>query len=466
MKTKYISLLLGVLFFISCEEELNIPPNADLIADTAFQTVADIETGLNSAYSSVYASYAGSGAIGVNSIFTDNTKVGAFSGGQRVNFHAFILNANSGEPATLWTSNYQVINRANRVIQAAGNIEIDAADQGRLDHALGQCYGLRAFAHFNLFSYFTEDYTNTGSTSVPVVLDVVTIDNRPRNTVAEVVAAIKADISTAKNLLDADEAAPQYITADALTGLEARLALFTNDFPGAKTAADNLISKYPLANQTQYDAMWLDQDFTEVIYSYNILADGAGIGFTWTFNDAVRPDPFLEVSNSLIGELFNGDVRNNAILNLDRFFQDGIAVVNKYPGAGALFVNDLKLMRVSEMYLIAAEAAARNNDVAAVSGYLETLLDTRFGEDIGPISFSNQNEALDFILTQRRVELAFEGHRYLDLKRFGAGINRDISDCGDLNSACTLDPSDHRMTMPIPVDELGANDLMVQNSGY
>lgn len=459
MKNKLLLIAVIGLLFASCEEELNIPPNDSLIADTAFQNIIDIETGLNGAYSS----HNPTNGIRFNSVFTDNTQIGAFSGGQGFNIHSLILNSNSGEPNAIWVSSYEVINRANRVIQAAANIEIEAADQNRLDHALGQCYGLRALAHYDLFTYFTEDYTNTSGLSAAVVTDVVTIENRARNTVAEIVAQIKADIAQAKSLLDNSLAANQYVNEDMLIGLEARLALFTGDNTGAKAAADNLIAKYALADQTQYADMWLDQNDSEVIFRRNILADGAGIGFTWTFNSG---DPFLEVSNSLIGEMFLDDVRTNSLVNVDRFLNiDGVAVVNKYPGASALFVNDIKLMRVSEMYLIAAEAAAKSSMLTEAADYVKAVLDARFADDLA-VSFGSTADALSEIITQRRLELGFEGHRYLDLKRFGLGLNRAADDCSNLNNACSMAASDHRFTLPIPVDELNANDLMVQNSGY
>ena len=91
---------------------------------------------------------------------------------------------------------------------------------------------------------------------------------------------------------------------------------------------------------------------------------------------------------------------------------------------------------------------------------------------IDQVGFGNkisQTDAYDAVLKERRLELAFEGHRYLDIKRFkdrlNTGINRDPRDCA-AGGNCTMLPSDHRLTLPIPQVELNANPTIVQNPGY
>ena len=85
--------------------------------------------------------------------------------------------------------------------------------------------------------------------------------------------------------------------------------------------------------------------------------------------------------------------------------------------------------------------------------------------------FNNLSDALNEILVERRIELCFEGHRYLDLKRIGGeigvGIVRETVDCESFSSPnCTLAAGDFRYTLPIPTSEVEGNTLIQQNPGY
>jgi hypothetical protein len=126
-------------------------------------------------------------------------------------------------------------------------------------------------------------------------------------------------------------------------------------------------------------------------------------------------------------------------------------------------------MRVSEMYLIKAEAQVNANNLDGAAATLKVLRDARLGTSTSLDSYISQTQAYDAVLKERRLELAFEGHRYLDIKRFkdrlNTGINRDDLDCVS-GGNCVMLPSDHRLTLPIPQVELNANPSIVQNPGY
>ena len=96
---------------------------------------------------------------------------------------------------------------------------------------------------------------------------------------------------------------------------------------------------------------------------------------------------------------------------------------------------------------------------------ITSLRQARINEDQNVI-FTSQADAINFIANERRIELANEGSRFLDLKRLNRSLERVGSDCDFLNNACNLPAGDFRFAMPIPIDELSANDLIVQNPGY
>ncbi|MDH3795885.1 MAG: RagB/SusD family nutrient uptake outer membrane protein, partial [Flavobacteriaceae bacterium] len=153
-----------------------------------------------------------------------------------------------------------------------------------------------------------------------------------------------------------------------------------------------------------------------------------------------------------------------------------ILVIQKYSGSeGQPLMNDLKIFRASEMLLIRAEAYADagqfNGPSNSTAALLKQLRDARFGSDTPLLNFASQADAFGAILDERRVELAYEGHRYKDLKRLGTrgnrGVNKDAIDCA-INGACTLDASDYRFTLPLPIVEFNANPGLrdQQNPGY
>ncbi|MBL4745579.1 MAG: RagB/SusD family nutrient uptake outer membrane protein [Flavobacteriaceae bacterium] len=461
MKNKFILILASAfitLTFQSCEDQLDIDPNSSLIAGTAFKNVDDLQNALNSSYARLNTR-----AITFNSIFTDNTKLGKDNGGQETQLHSLILDESNGTSAVLWNSRYAIINKTARIIEASKIIDITGSES-RVNHILGQSYALRAFAHFELFQYFTPDYLNKEGLAVPAVNTIITIENLPRNTVAEVIALIETDLAKAISLLDTSETNNKYITLDFITALKARLYITTGDYGIALSNANSLIAKYPLANRTQYENMYLDSDNTEVIFKVARVTGDNRIGNTWHFSGG---GPFIEMSNSLYNTLEVDDIRRNVLFNeADSNPDENLHKINKYPGTAEEFLSDYKVFRVSEMYLIKAEVEIRNKDYAASKITLKSLKDARFPTPTATGTYSAVADGLTYVLAERRIELAYEGHRYLDLKRFGKGLVRDDKDCSGLNDACSISSDDRRFTLPIPLSEMNANTLMTQNPGY
>jgi hypothetical protein len=135
-------------------------------------------------------------------------------------------------------------------------------------------------------------------------------------------------------------------------------------------------------------------------------------------------------------------------------------------------MNDLKAFRSSEMLLILAEARAAAGNFTGAAILIKQLRDARFGSAQAQPIYANQAEAFAGILDERRIELSFEGHRYLDLKRLGTaankGIERDMTDCTAQSGACTLPANDFRFALPIPIVEINGNPGIgdQQNPGY
>ena len=193
---------------------------------------------------------------------------------------------------------------------------------------------------------------------------------------------------------------------------------------------------------------------------------------------------FDELSPSTPGVANGGDVRYDVMVSPTSIISpdyqndpdpvnNDVLVIQKYPGSqGRPLMNDLKVFRSSEMLLIAAEARAYQSDFTGVQTLLQQLRTARFGSAQTVALPSSVSEAVGAVLDERKIELAYEGHRYKDLKRSGVaggrGINRDPIACGIQSGACTLAASDFRFTLPIPIVEINANPAIgaEQNPGY
>ncbi|MEX2350138.1 MAG: RagB/SusD family nutrient uptake outer membrane protein, partial [Flavobacteriaceae bacterium] len=180
---------------------------------------------------------------------------------------------------------------------------------------------------------------------------------------------------------------------------------------------------------------------------------------------------FIEMSNDLYNELNFSDVRSFVLLDQDSDVGDNEHLIGKYLGRDGIdYMNDFKAMRISEMYLIKAEAQARDDQFGAAAATIKELRDARFGVSVSLPSYGSRTEALTDILEERRIELAYEGHRYLDLKRFrldlNEGFERDPMDCGGA-TPCGLGPTDYRFTLPLPQVEVDSNPNIPENNpGY
>jgi len=232
-----------------------------------------------------------------------------------------------------------------------------------------------------------------------------------------------------------------------------------------------------------YRNMWADRTRGEIIFALNRLPTGAGssIGTRWNTNTSqVSGVPMWFLGRNLYN-LINvpGDIRRWAYVDpsatpstnyqnvgstADRI------VIDKYPGkTSAPTRNDLKLFRISEMYFIIAEAeVAANNFTAAAAAIQAVRVARNFNGTATTPLYTNAQIAYADILKERRVELALEGHRLIDLKRLAtqAGVTMDRNAKDDVVTTSNLPNDSYKYTLPIPIQETAGNPNIQQNPGY
>ncbi len=488
-----------------------------IITGDAIQSVVELERLVLGTYNSLNAYRS---IMDFNSIGSDEVRIGLGNRGQGLQTHAFILTTNDALADFIWDSSYDVLDNVNRnldfadIVPTEGSADIDLVNQLR-----GELLGIRAWQHFDLLRMYAPTFDNN-SPGVPLANRVFIIGeddfNVPRNTVGEVLEQINADIEEALTLLP-ETGDVRRLNATAIRALQARIAIYTGDYTTAISAATSVIDAVPLSDPTEYIDMFRDVDSEgaavdvvgETIFELDRdQFDVPRVGTIWS---DINLDVFFSMSVDLFDEVSeNGDDDPRFLTNFDLedvitertipFVNDTIfvlddegeltdeieeinpiidsitgesdVIVGKYLGSPeAPALDNIIIFRSSEMWLIRAEANARLNNLPEARDDILNLREVRNSLVQTPV-YSDQNDALTDILAERRVELAFEGHRLLDLKRFGLGIDRIEPDCsgdGRQPTTCVLQAGSFRFTLPIPQDEIFANDGISsedQNPGY
>jgi hypothetical protein len=495
MKLFYVALL-SITF--GCNDAIDIDQPGRLSPETAFESIADFEQGLFSLYNQLDTTP----EIAFASNFCDEIAIGQDNGGQGIALYNLNLNPTSGASFNFWVRNFRVNNRVTVFLEAAAGFTPEPGEEAAFNNILGQARAIRAFANFELVNYFSPDPRDDSSLAVPLIDFVAPLNIQPlRDTTGEMFDFIESDLDFAVGAIT-DQANTTFWSKDGVNALRARIAAVRGDYVTAGNLAQSLLNAYPIANRVQYQLMFLDADNTEIIFklerTLNDSYDGQGAtggvsaggwaGARFAFvNPSIAGGSYFEMDRGLFNLIDPTDIRFDVNLHPTsvinpNYEQDNdrstdILLINKYPGSeGQPLMNDLKIFRSSEMLFILAEARAIQGNFSGVAQLLSELRTARLGSPQPLLNLNSTAGALAAILDEKRVEFAFEGHRYRDLKRIGAqankGIERDPTDCVQFvgsTANCTLPATDFRMrALPIPIEEINANPGIgeQQNPGY
>ncbi|MCX6194116.1 MAG: RagB/SusD family nutrient uptake outer membrane protein, partial [Cytophagales bacterium] len=374
---------------------------------------------------------------------------------------------------------YRIIGNANIGIANLDKAVGPAADRNTLK---GEALALRAFGYFNLVQLYGKRYDATAKPNaqlgVPLVLEPTT-EGKPRNTVEEVYTQINKDLTDAAALLSTSRVNKSHINLGVVKGLQARVALVQQDWTNAAKFAAEARAGYLPMTAAMYTDGFQDIANSEWMWGFDHLEDqteyfgGYHSYISCNYNSTViRTYP--KVINSLLyKQIPTTDVRaqmwvetptaTNTIIPPGGVRPKFLNQKFRLPGVPSTSaMGDVPYMRAAEMYLIEAEAKARLNDAAGASQVLFDLVKTR---NTSYVKSTNTGVALiDEILVQRRVELWGEGHRFFDLKRTNAALNRNGTNAiASVALLYDVAPGDVRWEFLIPRREINANPAIVQN---
>lgn len=465
---KYYLIVVLSLLLVSCGKDfLEIQPKQNLSTDNAITDVNSMQAAVNGVYSLLQSSdYYGRSMILIPDLMADNLFISAKNSGRYLDFDAFIVQERDGYVEDAWNVMYAVIINASKAIQAAERI-VDSGDPqpDKMSQLIGEAYALRALAHFDLVRLFAQPYNYTADASHPGIPIVSTISDDPilpaRNSVKEVYNAIISDLEDSIILMNEDKN-DGYFSIPSAEALLCRVNLYKEDWDETIIHANNVISSinYSLVLNPDYVDSW-DVDFNseslfEVVNTETDNAESNSIGHT--FDVAGYADAL--VTDDLLNEYELNDVRRDLIrIGVKPNAEDPANFVEKYPD-GALHTDNIKVLRLSEVYLNRAEAYANSEEPILALADLNQIVER--ADPSAAVSGISGQDLIDRIILERRKELAFEGHRLFDLNRNKKGVN--IINSEDIIVASY--PND-RFILPIPLSEIDANpNINENNPGY
>ncbi len=470
MNIKNIVVLLALTGAVlqSCNK-LDLPPVDQIDASKAFRNLEDVNMGVLGAYAVL-----NSGWIDAVAIVSDEAMLPTENTVSNTSSHRWIYDSSSGSVTSPFYDLYMPVGRANLVLEAIPKLNIAASEQNRSNQYQAELLALRAYSHFELLRGYASSYEPNGM-GVPYMKKYEVIyPTRP--TVQSNFDDIFADLKAAKELMPDGFSDNSRITKTAISAIQARVALYAKKWDEASSFATEVIAKEPLAPKNDFGKIWKDESQAELIWRLPRLIGESRVGaaFYRETGDIVLYAPSFKLIDQFGTALQrNDDVRFGSYIKYDANRPAGKSQysVEKYTGgkAGYRGLADIKLFRTSEMYLIRAEAELEKaNSTTALSAAAKDLNDLRAARIYNYIgqNFVDKQSLLNAIYNERYKELAFEGHRFFDLKRRVLPIERTTQDAINTVGAIKLEPTAAQYCFPIPAEEMKVNKNMEQNPNY
>lgn len=484
----------------SCGNEwLDVSPSDGTDADGALTNSSDLNAARTGMYkalkgTSSMVDYYGQQFFVYGDVHAgDDYQYNHIGGSNRASFYYEMTYQTASEFNTStvsWQSPYVVIGRANRIIAAAesGNLSDEAEAGDIIDQYAAEALTLRALAHFDLVRIFGKPYTadQGASLGVPLVTTVLESGVKPaRSSVKEVYDQVVKDLTDAiSSGALATEAEPGYVSLWSAKAILSRVYLNMGDYANALAVAEDVInhSGAALWTRDQYLKAWdaATPNESEFLFRLNISGstdnnDLNGIGnlqgrdgykemvATKSFVDMLSADP-----NDIRNDIFLPATADKEVAT----FGTNKVFLNKLRGQGGNLrnVTIVPIIRLSEVYLTAAECAFRTNDKAKAVKYLNELVKNRTTTEASLVTESDIT--LDRILKERRKELIGEGQRYFDALRCNEKIVRYTSEADKgwhktlSKEAQSFDRDNFKAIAAIPQAEINANPNIEQNPGY
>ena len=436
---------------------------------TYFSEVTALEPAMNGIYNLMFSFYDRYHIL-YSEICADALILSASSGGTWVDYQNFVATSNYETSAVgyIWKSGYEIINNANQVIHWAPVLkESYPHDVEMIDNVTASAYFVRALIHFDLCRVYGQNYTytdNAGHLGVAIRDKIPSLSETiARSTVKQCYQQCLDDINMALQTYSNCAYDAFRPTPLACKALLARIYLYMNDMTNAEKYASEVIAQKNLTPRNEYLEMFCDPQEVgeEAIYRIN------GFDQTNSLNsmfDYLSPD--ARPASGLLAKFADDDIRKQ-LFSYSYSGTDYPNVMLKYTCTEDVKSDEeryynISVFRLSEMYLIRAEARCALGILDGAESDLKALIARATGRNASEIdlAWSTANELDSLINEERQKELCFEGHRFFDIARRHEDLIRDGS---TTSTVSRLEYPNNRFVLQIPYVEIDANHDMQQN---
>lgn len=492
------ALCIGIM--TSCGNDwLDLEPSTSIRTENANETLSEIEFSLNGIYHDMASSNAYSGRLVYYGDVTGDDMQAYSSTCRTANYYSINWTANNG-PTSHWSNLYSIIQSCNLILSQIDNIEIleeDTNEKNYRDDLKGQALAIRGLALFDLtkiygYTYLKDQGASLGVPIITTVSNSISSDKPSRNTVAECYDAFIKDLREGADLIN-----PAYYWSKSNLASQKRISnkkgkmskwaaltilsrayLYKGENKSALEAAEEAIKGaekqgYRLWTHDEYPTAWsLDPSYQNpgelLMEIVNLTADSPGKESMGYLNSA---DGYKDMCITAGFYQFMMKTPDDVRCQLFKPKKKEAIFLNKYQPQEGESIEDanIPLVRLSESYLNAAEAAVKTNDNAKATQYLQAI-----ALRANPAYVLPEQISLDNVLDERRKELVGEGHRMFDLLRNDKKVIRlDIKDSHMTKikffaekKSKEFDRNYYRSVLPIPQREINSNHNIVQTQGY
>jgi hypothetical protein len=477
-----------LLLLASCSEWITTEPRHAISDERALEDMSGIEGAVIGMYDILQiGSYYGRDMFVAGEMLADNAQLAIANSGRFRDHSVNAIGSGFGEDVAVWTSAYRIINSANLIFDFLPRVP--DGTPARVNQAMGEAHFMRGLAYFDLLRIFARNPNFPVGAPLGVIHRTAAfrgVDAAAfgvRSTIEEGYLLVESDLLAAERLLSPTAGFPNLATKMAAQALLARFYLYWGKWDQAILWADRARASWTARTGA---GPWLAPPANY----RNVFAVAPGIESIWELR--YETAEAQNVNNSLQGILVMtdpgnagygdvvfradllaaiepGDVRGTIGVGtagphmIQRFTKAGELVhfTLKFAGyRGAVYHDDIPLIRTSEVQLTLAEALAHPGPSQDLARSKQVLDELRAARGLTPSPHTTNPALLDAIIRERRVELMFEGHRWFDLARLGREVNKP----GGIGS--NLPWNDFRTVMRIPLAERDNNPNLIQNPGY
>lgn len=405
--------------------------------------------------------------------------------------------ATNSEITAVYASLYDVIARANFLLEYAPRVELTLTTDQEIDsfnQICGEAYFARALAYSELIKLYCKAYESKEQADAELGVVLVTKYNTKepmmRATLQDSYERVIKDLDKAAELMDIDEKSlngniynATYFNEYTAYALRARVALYMKDYEAAIDYSSKVIDSgyYILSSATTeytsgmsyFTYMWQYDDATEIIWKvgFTLNSYGGALGRIFFNYDYSSMKPDYVPAEWVLGLYDTNDLRyGNYFYSYTTGHSHGLTwpLLVKYFGNMNFYQSQIlhtsmpKPLRLAEQYLIRAEAYAEGRGNYALAGEdIATLREARYASFGGGVSMTEDN-AMQMIQEERVKELYMEGFRLMDLKRWHKGFERTPqSESLESGSSLKVEADDPRFVWPIPQHELESPGSMI-----